>query len=59
MAPRFVENLFAPVYKHQIITDVHKKCDSLLSVIYGTYKLQYWKKGSTSNVQYYGKYSNH
>jgi hypothetical protein len=40
MAPKFVENLFAPDCKNQIIADVHKKYDSLLSVLYGTHKLQ-------------------
>ena len=44
MAPSFVENLFAPVYKYQLITDVHKKYDSFLSALYGAHKYSNGKR---------------
>jgi len=46
MALRFVENLFALGYKHQLITDVHKKYDSSLIVLYGTHKYSSGKRAT-------------
>lgn len=44
MAPRFTENLFTPGYKQQLITDVRKKYDCLLIVLYGTHKYSCGKR---------------